>query len=209
MGNIDEAKEELEKILNEKEYTDYSDQSSTIFSNWWEKVENRLADQLEQSFPSLEKISMLAELILTIIIVAVLALIAIALFIIVRNHGRKRKFREATPLQAMKEIDWSYQMHLTEAMKLEKLEKFSSATRHLFLALLLYFHEKEWLEARIWKTNWEYFEELKKVNQQSADQFHHLAYFFDEATYGEREVQKEEYVQFRKVVMTYLVEVDE
>ena len=66
----------------------------------------------------------------------------------------------------------------------------------MFLALLLYFHEKEWLEARIWKTNWEYYEEIRKVNQEWADQFYHLALLFDEATYGERKVDKEEYIRF-------------
>ena len=152
---------------------------------------------------------MLAEPILTIIIVTVLLLMVFVLFIVVRNRSRKRKFRETPPLQSTKEIDWSYQMHLTEAMKQDRLENFSLATRHLFLALLLYFHEKEWLEARFWKTNWEYYEELKTVNQQSADQFHQLTYFFDEATYGEREVQKKDYAQFQKEVMKYLGETDE
>jgi hypothetical protein len=209
MDNIDEAKDELKKILNEKEYTNYIDQPSNIFSIWWEKAKNWLADQLAELLPSFEKTSMLAGPILIIIIVAVLSLIAIALVIVVRNRRQKLKLRETTPLQSMKEIDWSYQMHLTEAMKQEDLEKFSTATRHLFLALLLYFHEKEWLEARIWKTNWEYYEELKKVNQQSANQFHHLAFFFEEATYGERDVQKEEYFQFQMVVMSYLREEDE
>ena len=209
MDNIDEAKDELKKILNEQEYTNYIDQSSNLFSIWWEKAKKWLADQLAELLPSFEKTSMLAGPILIIIIVAVLSFIAIALVIVVRNRRQKWKLRETTPLQSMKEIDWSYQMHLTEAMKQEDLEKFSIATRHLFLALLLYFHDKEWLEARIWKTNWEYYEELKKVNQQSANQFHHLAFFFDEATYGERDVQKEEYFQFQKVVMTYLREKDE
>lgn len=209
MDNVDDARDELEKILNETEYTNYSDQPSTIFSIWLEKAKNWIADQLAQLFPSLEKTSMLAGPILTIIIITLLLVMVTILFFVVRNRSRKRKFRETSPIQSKREIDWSYQMHVTEAMKQEDLEKFSLATRHLFLALLLYFHEKEWLEARIWKTNWEYYEELKKVNQQSADQFQHLSYFFDEATYGEREVQKEDYVQFQKEVMEYLGGTDE
>ena len=87
-----------------------------------------------------------------------------------------------------------------------RLTDYTLSTRHLFLALLLYFHEKEWLEARIWKTNWEYYDELKKVNQEWAEQFYHLAYFFDEVTYGERNVQKEEYIQFHNEAMKWLGE---
>ncbi|MBO0586747.1 DUF4129 domain-containing protein [Sporosarcina sp. E16_8] len=209
MDNVDDARDELEKILNETEYTTYSDQPSSLFSIWLEKAKNWIADQLDQLFPAIKTTGILAGPILTIVIVMILLLMGTVLFFVVRNRSSKRKFRETSPLQSTKEIDWSYQMHVTEAMKQEGLEKLSSATRHLFLALLLYFHEKEWLEARIWKTNWEYYEELKKVNQQSANQFQHLSYFFDEATYGEREVQKEDYVQFQKEVMKYLGGTDE
>jgi hypothetical protein len=106
----------------------------------------------------------------------------------------------------MKEINWSFQQHLIEARKLEDLEDYTLSTRHLFLALLLYFHEKEWLVAKIWKTNWEYYDELRKVNQQCADQFYLLASFFDEVTYGERKVQKKEYIQFQMGAMKWFEE---
>ncbi|MEK3889358.1 DUF4129 domain-containing protein [Bacillus sp. FSL K6-3431] len=208
MVNVDEARDELEKILNGQEYTIYRDQSKSIVKMWWVKAKEWLAEQLEKLFPSFEKTATVAEPLLIIIIAIVIIILAVVLFFIVRNMRRKRIFRDKTPLRSMKEMDWSYQMHLSEAKKQESLEKYAPATRHLFLALLLYFHEKEWLEARIWKTNWEYFEELKKVNKQSADPFFHLAHFFEEVTYGEREVQKEEYIQFHTDVMKWLGESD-
>ncbi|WP_268872907.1 DUF4129 domain-containing protein [Neobacillus fumarioli] len=71
---------------------------------------------------------------------------------------------------------------------------------------MLYFHEKNWLEARIWKTNWDYYDELRRVDLQEADQFYRLAQIFDEVTYGERTVSKEEYVQFKQEAMKWLGE---
>ncbi len=203
MTNVDDTKDELEKILNGDEYLIYQKQS-TIFSIWWEKVKNWIAEQLENLFPSLAKASSLAEPILVAIIVIVLILIGVATFLIIRNRRQKRKVHGHTPLQSMKEMDWSYQMHVNEALIQENSGNFSPATRHLFLALLLYSHEKGWLEARIWKTNWEYYEELKQVDKQLADQFYHHAYFFDAAMYGEQEVQKEAFLQFRTEVMRFL-----
>ncbi|WP_218212222.1 hypothetical protein, partial [Pseudomonas sp. 2822-15] len=90
-------------------------------------------------------------------------------FLIARTVNRKRIYRDHKPLEAMKELNWSYQNHLDEALRKERLQDYSLATRHLFLALLLYFHDVKWLEARIWKTNWEYYEELKQVNEESAE----------------------------------------
>ena len=106
-------------------------------------------------------------------------------------------------------MSWSFQKHLNEAKRQEELAQYSHATRHLFLALLLFFHEKEWLEARIWKTNWEYYEELKKVNTDYANQFYDLALLFDEATYGEKSVDQKEFEQFRHAVMNWFGELDE
>ena len=93
-------------------------------------------------------------------------------------------------------MNWTSQRHLEEAKVQENIEDYRLSTRHLFLALLLSFHEKGLLEARIWKTNWDYYDELRKVDQSKADQFYQFAQFFEEVTYGERTVMKNEYLQF-------------
>lgn len=209
MYNVDKARSELQEILNGEEYAAYQDQTKNILQVWWEKAKQWIADQLAKLFPSFETTNALAGPILIImIIVAILALTLVAFFII-RNNRRNRLSRDKAPLQSMKEMNWSHQMHLAEARKQEALGEYSAATRHMFLALLLYFHENEWLEARVWKTNWEYYDELKKVNQQWAEQFYYLALVFDEVTYGERKVDKEEYSQFRTNAMKRLNETDE
>jgi hypothetical protein len=204
MLNGNNAKDELQDILNGEEYQVYYNDSSSIIAFWWEKAKEWIMEQLAKLFPNIESASGAAAPILIAIIVAVIALLGWGIFLIVRHRKRNRLLRVQKPLQSVKEMNWSYQQHLSEARKQEDLAQYTLATRHMFLALLLYFHEKEWLEARIWKTNWEYYDELRKVNQEWADQFYHLTLLFDEAAYGERKVEMEEYTHFRNAAMKWL-----
>lgn len=208
MMDSNKARDELHEILNGREYQVYYE-SNSQFSIWWEKAKNWIAEQLAKLFPSIEPASFPAGPVLIIIIIAVISLLGLTVFLMVRNRRRNQMFRDKKPLQSSEEMNWSFRKHLSEAKKLEASEEYTQSTRHLFLALLLYFHEKEWLEAKIWKTNWEYYEELRKVNRQWADQFYHLAYIFDGVTYGEHRVQKEEFIQFQTEAMTWLSEMDE
>lgn len=206
MLNSKNAREELENILSKKEYTVYHKGGKSIFEIWWEKAQKWLADHLEKWFPSFEPAGSAAVPIMIIAIAVVIIGLSLAAFLIIRNSKRNRLLRNQKPLKSREEMNWSYQRHLTEADIQEGAGEYTLSTRHLFLALLLYFDEKEWLTARIWKTNWEYYDELRKVNQQYADRFYLLASFFDEVTYGERKVQRDEYLQFRSAAMEWFEE---
>ena len=204
MQDANNAREKLLEILNDKEYQVYYNESKSILTIWWEKAKGWLAEQLGKLVPSLESAESAAAPILIIIMIAVILLLGVVTYILIRNSRHRRTFRDHKPLHSLRELNWTYQKHLSEASRLEALEEFSQSTRHLFLALLLYFHENEWLEARIWKTNWEYYNELEKVNKQWADQFYSLASIFDGVTYGEKQVQRQEYLRFRSDVMMLL-----
>lgn len=199
------AQDELEKILEGKEYRVYYDQSQNAFQIWWEKAINWISDQLNNLFPSFQPSGNISTALLIVMIIIIIALLGLTIFFSFRNRIRNRKLRFNNPLQTAKELNWTYKQHLTEAENQEVIGNYTLSARHLFLALLLYFHEKEWLEARIWKTNWEYYDELLKVNSSWANQFFHLAYLFDEATYGERIIGKEEYNRFKKEAMFWLL----
>ncbi|WP_413299270.1 DUF4129 domain-containing protein [Bacillus sp. 1P10SD] len=194
------ARNTLENILNRKEYRVYQDGTKGLLETWWEKAKEWVTDQLSKLFPSMESASSASGPVLISIIIVVVLFLLIFTFFMVRNIRRNRTFREKKPLQSLKEMNWSYQKHIEEAKKQEELGEYNLSTRHLFLAFLLYLHDKEWLEARIWKTNWEYYEELRKIQQHRAEQFFLLANFFDEVTYGERRVSKEEYSKFSKEI---------
>ncbi|WP_042355811.1 DUF4129 domain-containing protein [Bacillus rubiinfantis] len=189
------ARDELKDILNQKEYRVYHE-AKGLLATWWEQAKQWLSEKLQALFPALKVSDSAAGSVLIIVIVIVLLLLALSTFLLLRNHKRNRLLRKQKPLQSRQELDWTYTQHLREAGRLEAGGDYRSAVRHLFLGLLLFFHEKGWLEARIWKTNWEYYEELSKVGQAHAQQFYYLARFFDEVTYGEQVIDKAEYDEF-------------
>ncbi|MBD8005116.1 DUF4129 domain-containing protein [Bacillus norwichensis] len=206
MLDADQAKERLQEIVNKAEYKVYENQTKGFLQSWWDSVKGWIVRQLEKLLPSQEAASAAAGPVLILIVILTIIVLGLAVYFIVRYTRRSRRYRDKSPLQSMNELDWTSERHLVEVLKLEKQQNYSMAARHLFLATLLYFHQRNWLEARIWKTNWEYYDELKKFNRGWADQFFHLARVFDEVTYGERQLDKEEYDQFRKEAMDWLEE---
>ncbi|WP_404452166.1 DUF4129 domain-containing protein [Virgibacillus necropolis] len=200
------AKEELGNILSQKEYQVYYEDNRNFLEVWWDRAKSWLADLLSNMFSSFEPSSGAAEGILILIIIVLVVLLLV--FLARHNYHRKQALRDNKPLQSINEMNWSFRNHLSEARKQEDLYQYSISTRHLFLALLLYFHEKEWLEARIWKTNWEYYDELRNVNQDGAEQFYNLALVFDEVAYGERTINQTEFIQYKNKVMNWLEEKD-
>ena len=204
MLNEKNARDELQDILDDREYTVYQPENQGFFQSLWEKIRDTFIDWLNNLFPEYQ-VSQGGGTVITVILVLLgLAALTITLLLVSRNVINKRKFAHQKPLQHLSEKDWSYREHLTEAQKQEEAEEYSLAVRHLFLALLLYFDEKEWLAARKWKTNWDYYEELGKVNKEWAERFYSLALKFDEAAYGEREIQREEFLPYKKQAVKWI-----
>ena len=202
--NENEARDKLQGILDDKEYRIYHNESQGMLSSLWDKAKEWIAEQLEKIFPSLTPTSGMASTTLIILLVIVAAILLIVVALGIRNGIRKKKFLGSKPIRSENEMLWSYEKHLEEAAKNEELQQYSKAIRHMFLALLLYFHDKEWLEAKIWKTNWDYYEELRKIDPQGAEKFYRFALLFDEVAYGEREVRKTEYVEYKQEAMNWL-----
>ncbi|MDL4840698.1 DUF4129 domain-containing protein [Aquibacillus rhizosphaerae] len=203
MKKDEEARDQLRNILDEKEYTVYYQDNRSFIEVWWDKGKAWILDMLEKLFSSFQPSDTATNGVLIGIIIVTIALIALTIYFSVRTYRRKRIFQDKKPLQFMDEIHWSYHKHLEEANKREELLAYKEAIRHMFLAVLLFLHEKSQLEARIWKTNWEYYDELKKVSQKQADLFFKLAILFDEVTYGERQVNQEEYLRFKQETMKW------
>ncbi|MBN8192230.1 DUF4129 domain-containing protein [Bacillus sp. NTK074B] len=198
------ARDGIEEILDGEEYQAYLRENQGVLAGWWEKAKEWIQEMLGNINPALEPTGGGASgILITLIVMAVGALLFFA-FHAVRNGLRRRKFRLNKPMQSMDEMEWSYSTHLEEAHRHEAIGDYSKAIRHMFLALLLYFHEREYLEARMWKTNWEYYDELRKVNQKWADRFFELALLFDEVAYGERQVSEREYARYKQEAFRWL-----
>ncbi|MFD1706881.1 DUF4129 domain-containing protein [Siminovitchia sediminis] len=204
MLDADQARQRLEDILSRAEYTAYQEEKSFL-QVWWESAKEWIASQLEKLFSSSEAASAASGPVLAGMMILVLLLLGAAVYWLIRQTHRSRKYKDRSPF-TNQELEWTYGRHLSEAFKQESEKEYSMAARHLFLALLLYSHQQKWLEARVWKTNWEYYDELKRSNSEWAGQFYQLARIFDEVTYGKRELDKEDFEPFRKKVMERLEE---
>ena len=204
MIDLNQARDTMEDILNTGEYQIYYEDNRNFLEKWWDSVVEWFQELLANIFTSLEPSNGFATGLVIVLSLVVLALVIVAIFFIVRYFKRKHRFQEQSPFSQKSERDWTYQNHLEKSKVQEKKGNLQASTRHLFLALLLYFHEKGYVEARIWKTNWEYYEELKRLDKKRAESFFHLAKDFDDVVYGERTVEVESYVSYKKSVLHWI-----
>ncbi|WP_010199593.1 DUF4129 domain-containing protein [Bacillus sp. m3-13] len=199
-----EAREQLEEILDQQEYQVYYADTRNTLQIWWDEFKAWLADLLSRLFPSMENTSGTAGNIMILVIILVIVILgAFVITYLAKNNpfGRNKKNK---PFQSGVELDWSFQQHVNEAEKFEEVGDFSLATRHLFLGLLLNFHERQWLEAKIWKTNWEYYDELRREQKELAEFFFDFALLFDRATYGKQKIEKDDYLSFRDIALKWV-----
>lgn len=203
-----EAREQLEEILDRQEYQVYYADSRNTLQIWWDEFKAWLADLLSRLFPSMENTSGTAgNIMVLVIILVILLLAALVITYLVKNNrfGRNNKNK---PFQSGVDLEWSFQQHINEAKRLEEMGDYSLATRHLFLGLLLNFHERKWLEAKIWKTNWEYYDELRREQKELAEFFFHFALVFDRATYGKQKIARDEYLTYRDIALKWINNTD-
>ncbi|GEN31919.1 uncharacterized protein with PQ loop repeat [Cerasibacillus quisquiliarum] len=206
MYDVDYAKEQLQHILNGLEYRSYYNQREGFVSKWWNKLVEWLADKLIAIFKTTETSQNISEIILVIIITLIVLFMIFGLFIFLRHIQRRRRYRSQQPLSTWDKIDWTYENHLAEAKKLELENNLQHATRHRFLALLLFFDERGYLEKKIWKTNVDYYLELKQGSKERANTFLQLARTFDDVVYGEHNINKKDYEVFRQQTIPWLKE---
>lgn len=194
------GKEHLKDILNRQEYQAYYEDNRSIIERIIDWVIELFGKILEKIFPNLESTKEISGTIVTILVIIVVAVLAFILFRVYQRISYRRKYERTIPLEHLHEMEWTYQDHFQTAERREQSGKYYEAVRHLFLGLLLFYDRIEWLRAEIWKTNWEYYAELKKTEEKSAKIFNELARIFDEVMYGKREITPEEYEQYKALI---------
>ncbi|GGM30304.1 hypothetical protein GCM10011351_15560 [Paraliobacillus quinghaiensis] len=198
MKNVNQAKDSLEMILNQSEYQIYLQDNRNFIQIWWDKFKNWIMDLFSSWFSSLQPSSSVGDALVVLLLIAAIILVFFFIFLSSRNWIRKRNLKNYQPMHQLKEQDFSSLDHLNEANRLETKQAYAEATRHLFLAFLLALHEKELLEARMWKTNWEYYAELQVANSDLASEFYQLALIFEEVTYGEKWISEKAFFSYRE-----------
>lgn len=209
MKNPDNMRDDLQEILNQEQYQRYYGGEKNIIQIWWANIKEWFRDLLSKLFIEFQPSNSFADTVLVIIFGVVILLLLFGIFLIIRSSRRKRAFQSHKPIQSMNELEWSVECHLQAAKKQSKQGEFSLATRHQFLALLLHFHEQGWLNAKSWKTNWDYFAELQRKSSSRAKIFNQLALTFDEAFYGKRDVSEPEYESYKMNIQKWLDERNE
>ncbi|KPB06413.1 hypothetical protein [Bacillus sp. CHD6a] len=198
------AREQLAEILDQQEYQAFYTDSRNTLQIWWDELKAWLADLLSRLFPSMENTSGTAGNIMILVIILVIVILAAWIITYLAKNKRNSRNSRMKPFQSGEELEWSFHQHVAEAKKYEEMEDYSLATRHLFLGLLLNFHERNWLVAKIWKTNWEYYEELRREQRNLADFFFHFALLFDKGTYGKQKIGKDDYLSYRDTALKWI-----
>ncbi|GAE29693.1 DUF4129 domain-containing protein [Halalkalibacter hemicellulosilyticus] len=201
---MERARERIAEILDGREYTVYYEETRTLLERVISIVWEWLIEFIIELLPAMRASHEAANLVVIgLVIVGTIALI-VALIFVARYLQRKRRFQDLPPIRSENEMKWSSQMHFQQLKVQEERGNDTQALRHLFLGFLLYFHEQSWLEARIWKTNWEYVYELEKVDKETSALFRDVALLFDRVTYGNVRVKNEEYLHYKEVVMAWI-----
>ncbi|WP_062051384.1 DUF4129 domain-containing protein [Bacillus sp. JCM 19034] len=199
-----QARERLAEILEGQEYTVYYEDNRGFLERTIERIWIEFINFIADMLPNLSPSSQSANYVVIVLVLLGAAALIVIFLLLVRYYSQKRRYRNLSPFQTEDAMKWSSNMHFEEMKVQERKGDYTSALRHLFLGLLLYFHDISWLEARIWKTNWEYVEELKKVNRETAALFHDVALIFDRVTYGKLTVEQEQFEKYKEMVMSWL-----
>lgn len=197
---VRDGKRKLEEILKREEYQQYYEENKSSGSKIMEKIIEYLEELITKLFPNLEMSTDISGKIMVFVIVLIVVLLAVIFFRFINKRITQRAYDRSVPLEQLHEKDWTYKDHFEKAERREKTRDFQGAIRHLFIGLILYYDSIDWIKAEIWKTNWEYYAELKRKSTKDAKSLNQLARIFDEVTYGEKEVSPEEYEEFKIMI---------
>lgn len=197
------AKNQMEQILSREEFLIYLREEKGSTSPFMEDLERKIEEFLNSTFPQIEVSQEISQWIsYGIVFVPVIILLFIILTFwskFVRQSTLKKK-----PDATQEEWTMSVKRHIDEAEKCASSQEYREAIRHLFLALILELDQREWIEAKQWKTNWEYFHEIQQYSMASASLFYQLARVFDEVVYGDHAAAEKDYSAFKRQVLDWI-----
>lgn len=197
------AQQELQNILNQAEYTAYYSQKQSFWEQWLERFINWLNQLLEPLFPHVEISPRASEWLAYAIIAVCFVLIALLLFLLLSRFVRRKRLRQRAAA-SVHDLEMSLAWYLNEAARYERQEDYAYALRHLFLGFILFLDEKGLLEARAWKTNGEYYQDLQKAHKELAADFYAAALKFEETMYGGRSISPQQFQDYRKLIQSWL-----
>lgn len=193
--NYPEAKEKIQVILGRHEYQAYHKDSQTL----WERFLNKLNDWINSLSKHLNLSHATSTFVLYAIIgILILIISGVIIMILFRyiNEGKRRDQKIGTAY----ELADSVTSHLEKSQVAFNNGDTFMAVRYAFLALIRQLDDAKWIEAKTWKTNREYHEEILSKDIGMAQNFYPLANFFDQTIYGGETPESEVFFNYWSAV---------
>lgn len=207
MKPLDILREDLQGILTTQEYQIYTQENRSVLQNLFDALKNWLHQLLQTIFPQFEVAKRTSEWLYYGISALGVILLFLLLFLLLSRFVRQDRVNWKQVNMASSQT-LTTQQHLAEAHRLAEEGNYSSALRHLFLGFLLQIDQNQWIETKAWKTNWEYYAELKDRAPQLATSFYTLAVKFEEVMYGGRFITQEDYRLYLNQIKKWIHEGD-
>lgn len=199
-------KKQLEEILEQEEYQAYQKVQEGPLHSLRETIINWLEGLVKNLFPNASFQSPGVEALIYVIGFFGIGLLIFLIVRLTQSTKRQSELKKSSPLTHSSHLEWTYREHLQEAEKREREGELREATRHVFLALLLHFDDRDYIAVRIWKSNGEYVEELTRVDRSLAKTFREFAIFFDRVTYGGQSISREQFRSYHQNVLSLIRE---
>lgn len=201
MKKIDplKAREELEGILSQKEYQVYYVKEKNTLQDLLEQLQDWLSRIFSKFTPNIQVAETASEWVSYGMVAVGIGIVLLLIVIFSSRIVRENRYF-SKPLGTQEELVLSSQSHLAEAERLFTQGHLRSALRHQFLALILYLNDIQMIEARVWKTNGEYIDELEQHTPEWVESFKKLALKFEATWYGGRVISNEDYLDYQDQV---------
>jgi hypothetical protein len=194
------ARKELEDILSEREYQKYYRQEKNTLAELLEQFQEWINRHLSKILPNVEVRENTSEWISYGMVGLGIAIVLLLLVMFSSRIVRENRFY-SKPIGTEADLIMSPSSHLTQALKHNEEGDIRLALRHLFLAYLLQLDQNKWVEAKAWKTNGEYYDELRTKQPERSKSFRNLAQQFEATWYGGKDISKEEFAIYHQQVV--------
>lgn len=204
MSSYQMERDQLNDILDQREYQIYYEDRRGIFQRIWDFFAEWIKKLLDLIFESFDPNTTLGNTLVTTIMVVLLIIVVVGILATTIIIIRKKRLATHRPFDQPVNQNWGWNDHLQAAQQYADESNYRLATRHQFLAFLLFLNHTDWIETKRWKTNWEYYDELRERKKELAIDFYQFALFFERITYGEQEVTINDYEPYQKEIKQWI-----
>jgi hypothetical protein len=187
-------RQRLDEILAGREFATHSQSSFDLFS-LLERWLKSLLEWFRKLFPDTQIPTGAIDAAAYFVISAGILLLIVMVYWFAKQIVRqKRLSRKRLPHD--KDMKRTSADYLQLAQQAKEQGEWRDGIRCLFLAILFYAERKSWLKVERWKTNGEYFEELRLHKPEFMRDFAEGALLFDRIWYGKESAGLEEFNSF-------------